>query len=114
MVLSLTLIIIVVGLTFGILNLLLAKDSADKLFKKHKKKERGRKRMKIKKESDCLLQMNGAKKDFAVSSLSLQLVTLKSLLDTFENPSQSEKEYVIESLRRVEGSLKGLRSFLNN
>jgi len=114
MVLSIILIIILAGLTFGIFNVLLAKSSADEMFKKYKKKARRRKEMKIKKENDCLRQMNGAKKDFAVSSLSLQLVTLKSLLDTFENPSQSEKDYVIESLRRVEGSLKGLRGFLNN
>ncbi len=113
MIITLVLIIVLIFLGFGIIYFFLAKNKADEFYQKYKKKEEKEAEMNLKKD-DCFSMMGEARKDFAASNLSSQLDILESLLNTFENPSKSEKKYVIESLKRVEGGLKNLRSFLNN
>ena len=53
-------------------------------------------------------------KDFMASHLRYQLITLQKLLEDIQNTDRTEFDYTIESLKRVESSIRKLRNFLNN
>ncbi|MFA7677629.1 MAG: hypothetical protein WCY34_05600 [Candidatus Omnitrophota bacterium] len=58
--------------------------------------------------------MSNLKKDFIASHLRSQLTTLQKVLEDVQNSYNPESEYAIESLKRVELSIRKLRFFLNN
>jgi hypothetical protein len=57
--------------------------------------------------------ISSLKKDFIASHLRSQLTTLQQVLDDIQS-SGSEFDYTLESLKRVESSIRKLRNFLNN
>lgn len=59
--------------------------------------------------------MSGLQKDFVVSFLRSQLVSLRGVLETIEDSCRLEDSYVKESLNRLEKELRQARKlYLNN
>jgi hypothetical protein len=66
------------------------------------------------KEERMKQKITSLDKDFVASNLRSQLTTLQSLLNSLEREETYDNEYAIGSLKKVEGYIKRLRSFLND
>ncbi len=68
----------------------------------------------MKEEVTMRQTMTSLDKDFIASHLRSQVNTLQRLLEEIQNVYGFEFDYALESLKRVESSIRRLRNYLHN